>query len=100
MAQSYFPLLTLLTLAPLFTPLPASHHFSLAELTLMKSGTSNDAMLENDSNITFHGETYNLGAAEPSNEDTEGRKKKFLLDTIMSGSNFDLEGRQSGAGQK
>lgn len=69
----------------------------------MKSGTSTTDVLadltESDSKLTFHPDTYNLGAAEPSKEDTEGRKKKFLLDTIMSGSNIDFDARNSSEGR-
>ena len=61
----------------------------------MKSGTSSTDITEGDSSMTFHPETYNLGVAELSKEDTEGRKKKFLLDTIMSGSNIDFDARNS-----
>ncbi|GMI06222.1 hypothetical protein TrVE_jg10107 [Triparma verrucosa] len=73
----------------------ASLKKSIAELTLLKSGTSSTDITEGDSSMTFHPETYNLGVAEPSKEDTEGRKKKFLLDTIMSGSNIDFDARNS-----
>ncbi|GMH92834.1 hypothetical protein TL16_g12464 [Triparma laevis f. inornata] len=81
----------------------ASLKKSIAELTLLKSGTSTTDVLadltESDSKLTFHPDTYNLGAAEPSKEDTEGRKKKFLLDTIMSGSNIDFDARNSSEGR-
>jgi len=73
----------------------ASLKKTIAELTLLKAGALSSTG-EDDDSITFHPEISLQDNPTTVNEETEGRKKKFLLDTIMSVSNID-DSRNSGA---